>query len=275
MKIILSRKGFDSSAGGHANPIYPDGEMFSLPIPSSMDTINYDELRAPMGKSVKHVIDELDDGASIVGKGAHADPDLIPGQRPRKKGWRRSLGQINQASGHLRNQNVGAGDLFLFYGWFRHTEFKSGRLRFRRDLPGYHAIYGYLEIDQIITANERSDLPTWLLDHPHAVDARLDKPTNSIYVARRQSEKLKGYAGAGVFRFRDPLILTKPGLTRSRWRLDADVFRHLKITYHTDAAWRDEYFQSYRRAQEYVIHADNQAVEWAYDLVRETETWDL
>lgn len=24
MKIILSRKGFDSSAGGHANPIYHD-----------------------------------------------------------------------------------------------------------------------------------------------------------------------------------------------------------------------------------------------------------
>jgi len=156
MKIILSRKGFDSSAGGHANPIYPDGRMFSLPIPSSLDTINYDDLLAPMGKSVKQVIDELDDGARIFGKGAHADPELIQGQRPRKKGWRHSLGQISQASGHLRNQDVGAGDLFLFYGWFRHTKLENGHLKFRKDLPGYHAIHGYLEIDEVISANERS-----------------------------------------------------------------------------------------------------------------------
>ena len=33
MKIVLSRKGFDSACGGVASPIFPDGGYVSLPIP--------------------------------------------------------------------------------------------------------------------------------------------------------------------------------------------------------------------------------------------------
>ena len=33
MKIILSRKGFDSANGGTASPVMPDGTLLSLPIP--------------------------------------------------------------------------------------------------------------------------------------------------------------------------------------------------------------------------------------------------
>ena len=34
MKVVLSRKGFDSSYGGFPSPILPDGTLISLPIPS-------------------------------------------------------------------------------------------------------------------------------------------------------------------------------------------------------------------------------------------------
>ena len=34
MKVILSRKGFDSSNGGIVSPIFEDGTMVSFPIPS-------------------------------------------------------------------------------------------------------------------------------------------------------------------------------------------------------------------------------------------------
>ncbi|WP_418483231.1 hypothetical protein [Dysosmobacter sp.] len=34
MKIILSRKGFDSANGGIVSPIFEDGTMVSFPIPS-------------------------------------------------------------------------------------------------------------------------------------------------------------------------------------------------------------------------------------------------
>jgi len=51
MKIILSRKGFDSSVGGCASPILPDGKMLSLPIPTSVDVLAYGEIRAPDGET--------------------------------------------------------------------------------------------------------------------------------------------------------------------------------------------------------------------------------
>jgi len=35
MKVILSRKGFDSGYGGFPSPVLPDGTMLSLPIPVS------------------------------------------------------------------------------------------------------------------------------------------------------------------------------------------------------------------------------------------------
>ena len=34
-RLILSRKGFDSKAGGSASPIFNDGSFFSIPIPQS------------------------------------------------------------------------------------------------------------------------------------------------------------------------------------------------------------------------------------------------
>ena len=37
MKVILSRKGFDSSYGGIPSPILPDGRLVSFPIPSPSD----------------------------------------------------------------------------------------------------------------------------------------------------------------------------------------------------------------------------------------------
>ena len=35
MKIILSRKGLDSSAGGKPSPILRNGQIFSIPIPTT------------------------------------------------------------------------------------------------------------------------------------------------------------------------------------------------------------------------------------------------
>jgi hypothetical protein len=43
MKLILSRKGFDSSTGGIPSPIFPDGRMVSLPIPDKSSTLTFGE----------------------------------------------------------------------------------------------------------------------------------------------------------------------------------------------------------------------------------------
>ncbi len=44
MKVILSRKGFDSQYGGKPSPILPDGRLISLPIPSQDDKLRYSDL---------------------------------------------------------------------------------------------------------------------------------------------------------------------------------------------------------------------------------------
>jgi len=44
MKIILSRKGFDGSSGGCANPILEDGRLLPLPIPDPASPIRYDDI---------------------------------------------------------------------------------------------------------------------------------------------------------------------------------------------------------------------------------------
>ena len=45
MKIILSRKGFDSASGGLCNPILPDGTLLSMPIPgTSKNPVYYKDL---------------------------------------------------------------------------------------------------------------------------------------------------------------------------------------------------------------------------------------
>ena len=43
-KLILSRKSFGSGSGNCPSPIFPDGTMFSLPIPS-MDREQFDDLQ--------------------------------------------------------------------------------------------------------------------------------------------------------------------------------------------------------------------------------------
>ena len=42
MKVIFSRKGFDSGFGGMPSPVLPDGTMLSMPIPSKGDLVHYD-----------------------------------------------------------------------------------------------------------------------------------------------------------------------------------------------------------------------------------------
>jgi hypothetical protein len=265
VRIVFSRKGFDSSVGGHASPILPDGRMVSLPIPSKLDTLRYADIALRGGGkpgNLQCLMDELGIGQRIGARGAHLDPDLVRSARPRRRGWRAAFGQIGAAAGHLRNQGVGPGDLFLFYGWFRHTRRSHGRLQFVSG-PGVHAIFGYLQVGTTIKSQR---LPAWLADHPHAAPARRTVPNNTIYIAASRLGH-STLPGSGMFRFHDSLVLTQPGATRSRWRLDPRIFRGLRISYHDDSAWRDGHFQSYRRAQEYVVQANSAASDWAHELI--------
>lgn len=141
MKIILSRKGFDSKNGGIPSPILPDHTLVSLPVPADMadkGSVRYDDIRAPkvtLGKLVH-------DLRKVPLHRAHLDPDLRRSAlSTRKPGWRAIFGQAGKAQSHLAGEGVDVGDLFLFFGWFRQTEYVEGHYRFVRGAPHLHVLF--------------------------------------------------------------------------------------------------------------------------------------
>src|ERR1700694_5268656 len=119
MKIILSRKGFDSSTGKVASPILPSGKLCSLPIPETLtgeNPLRYQDILYD-GQSLGKLVHDLTRGKIAPDTPAHLDPDLNSASIPRLPGWKPIFGQAAAAESHLQHQSIGAGDVFLFYGW--------------------------------------------------------------------------------------------------------------------------------------------------------------
>ena len=274
MKIILSRKGFDSAAGGYANPILPDGTLLSLPIPDEDSSVFFSDLFY-RGKSYYEIMRELhgtkmkEDGVNRVlcqSSGCHLDPDIRREAAWRKEGWKGIFGQIGSAQSHLKNQSVGVGDLFLYFGWFRKTVMVDGKLKFDpSDKNGRHIIYGYLQVGDVIPGNKEAVFAPWMDGHPHTSGERLERSGNTVYVARDRLSFAKEHAGFGVFPYDDRLLLTKEGAARSKWILP-DCFRNIEISYHTKKNWKEGYFQSAARGQEFVIQDGEAILEWVESL---------
>lgn len=273
MKVILSRKGFDSGYGGYPSIIMPDNELITLPIPSSEDKVCYFNLKTLKGKSIYTLMKQLNKNIKSGEKvrltpaiTCHLDPDLVFETVDRKEGWRGAFGQISSAQKVLENNHVKEGDLFLFFGWFNNVEETENGYTFTKG-SGKHTIFGYLQIDKIIYTH-KDKVPKWLESHPHAEGYRRSvKESNCIYIARETctfDENIKGY---GTFEYNEELDLTKPGMTRTCWDLP-DIFREVSMTYHNENSWKDDYFKSACRGQEFVIEENEKISEWAIELIK-------
>ena len=102
--------------------------------------------------------------------------------------------------------------------------------------------------------------------HPHTDEKRRNNKTNTIYIARDRLRWNESLPGAGRFKFHDKLILTKKGLSRSKWDLP-DCFKEAEISYHNKDSWKDRYFQSAAIGQEFVAKDNGKVEEWARDLI--------
>jgi len=149
MRLVFSRKGFDSSAGRVPSPILPDGTLYSLPIPDPYSQIRFGDIRAK-GVPIANLVPDLTRGRINAGNRVHLDPDLRHDALRRPTGWRPLFGQANSAQSHLKNQGVTCGDLFLFFGWFRRVTQDLGRWRYVPDAPDLHVLFGWLQIGGIL-----------------------------------------------------------------------------------------------------------------------------
>lgn len=265
MKVILSRKGFDSQNGGQASPILPDGTMLSLPIPSSDDTLFTDIHHK--GKTYLEIIKELKPSTKLdINSHCHLDPDLRQGCVDRMEGWMPAFGQTGAPLTELRNNGVGMGDIFLFFGWFRHTELWNGSLVYARHARNLHVIYGYMQVGRII--EKEKDIPSWLLSHPHAnhnnyTDA-WNNGLNAIFLPSERLSLIPGLPGSGTFRFNERLVLTKEGCSRSRWSFPQSMWG-TEIS-HNPRGWKEDHFQSAAIGQEFVIDGTKPVLDWLMGL---------
>lgn len=265
MRFVLSRKGFDSSSGGVASPILPDGEMISLPIPQA-DRLTFGEV-SYRGASLGDVAASLTRGRIGKTTGVHLDPDLRPEARPRSAGWLPAFGQSDTAARHLDLQGVREGDLFLFFGWFRKTQGQFPELTYVHGSRDLHVLFGWLQVGDVLRPGDR--IPPWLQSHPHALDPPLAPRPNNIYVA---SPALTiagvdpGLPGGGIFsRYLPVLQLTDPDApSRSTWRVPKWFTGTPALTYHANPrrwAVREGHatLETVGRGQEFVLDCSDRS----------------
>lgn len=268
-RIVLSRKGSDSAWGGRPSLRVGD-ELISLPIPESAARSGAGGLRyrdLPGHERVGALHDHL----RGVGpeRHVHLDPDLRPALRAHAAGAgaskRRILmfGQEGAAERHLRNQGVGAGDLFLFFGWFRQASLRAGL--WRRFGPDEHCVWGWLQVEDshAVTSAQAARGLKWAAHHPHVARWEMFDGNNRVYRARERLSFAPQLAGAGVFRWHPALTLTQrcvEGATRREWCLPGFI-RRTGLTYNQvdgprcPASRGRVHFSSAAIGQEFVLPA--------------------
>lgn len=285
IRIIFSRKGFDSSTGKTPSAILPNGKLISFPVPDTErdQSRRYEDLR-PQGVNVGTLLgDLLGSRYSRLGR-VHLDPDLDVSTVPRLDGWRPMFGQASAAESHLRKLCVTVGDLFLFFGWFKEVEVVGGVYRYVKDAPDIHCLFGWLQVGVRYSVADLDGLPMWGREHPHVKRPANPPRHDSIYIASERLE-IPGYgdlgAGGGVFpRFVPELVLTAPGQPqRSRWQVPSWLLprERTPLSYHgKPERWLADgealHLRTVGRGQEFVLPTAEypQAKSWIVELFRVT-----
>lgn len=258
MKLILSRKGFDSGAGGCPSPIFPDGTLVSLPIPDKRSPVRYCDLTW-RGRNLGDVVETLTRGRQRRDFRAHLDPDLRSADLRRPPGWRPVLGQTGSAQGHLRRQSVGPGDLFLFFGLFRPVD---ADVRWAGSPE--HRIWGWLQVGEVVAVDDIRDNPTWAWARGHPHFAMQPDPRNTLYVAADRLSLVRGVDGAGVIEVAGARRrLTAEGASVSTWRLPIGFLPKGRppLTFHrVEDRWRrdgaDVLLRAVSKGQEFILDLD-------------------
>jgi len=275
MKIILSRKGFDGNAGGFPSIVYKNN-FYSFPIPQTDGNgISYENLEFYNEKKYSTVFKELGIEVNTL-KGAHLDPDLKKSIYKREIGWKPIFGQAGSAEAHLKNNKVDKGDIFLFFGWFKFAEDdENNKIEYCNNKEGYengfHAIFGYLEVDEKINLIEKNYTHSSFDYHPHLLNRNLynKKKHNTIYFSKNIFSYNINKTGAGLLKFDESLILTGKNCSKGVWHLDdffQETTRFSKFTDHIDNGKIKVPLKGYY-PQELMITENHKVKDWAIELI--------
>ncbi|MGN1373209.1 MAG: hypothetical protein ACI4VK_04075 [Candidatus Coproplasma sp.] len=222
MKIILSRKGFDSANGGIVSPIMEDGTLISFPIPSD-DKDNYEDL-IYAGQSYIKILQDLNYKEHPKYHNCHLDPDLNMDRRRNKiDGWHPVFGQVNSSAVYLLEKvNVEVGDLFLFFGNYHKVRCVNGKYQYVKKTGDFYSdndlqlIWGYMQVGKIIKEPEEQKKYSW---HPHSSDKYRAKEnySNVMFVASETLSFNGNMPGAGVLTFREDRVLTAKNFNKATW----------------------------------------------------------
>ena len=290
MKIVLSRKGFDSSNGHIPSPIFQqeDGtlSLYSLPIPKKQATYRYSDIQWNQS-NLQVLISSLRRGKKTrPDYPAHLDPDLVrDAVKNRHPDWCPIFGQSGSSETQLQHERVndlaedGCGrPLFLYFGWYREVKSMPAGYSYVKKAPNIHALFGWLQVERKIVLRDRerreevrSEFP-WAAHHPHVADDYDDAP-NAIYIAPKPGSKADrlilngrdtGLPAAGMFRRFDPEVhtLTAKDRSRSRWCLPSWFYRDgdpklgmhkKKSRWEVQSDPRNIHLQSVGKGQEFVL----------------------
>ena len=241
MKVILSKKGLDSTYGGYAIDLdrmldKTHNKMLYIPMPMLDNKDDkgrkYKDIQSNYcnGSTFLELYKKFaNDKAKIKVRGktydiddknifCHPDPYILELYKhetlssfDKTKEFAShsisqgvsSFGQAGKAISHLNGQGVGEGDLFLFYS------------SYKRNNKYIHAIWGYLEVGKVIECSELSDDDKnfWLNqlgDQPHK--SVIATPcADIIYVAKEGNLSFNPkFPSSGLFDYNKNLVLTKP-----------------------------------------------------------------
>lgn len=288
MRVILSRKGYDSSFGSITSLVLHKrnntDEIIMLPIPCDNDTAIYNDLKLSEDKNFFEKLIKLPGYEKLKNKKCHADPNLVDFfcDKESNGGFVGSIGPHNTAYSHLRNQGVTVGDdlkdkdgdLFIFYGVFREAHENGDGSISLDDCKKRHMMFGYLQIGEDIS-NENIKKYTeehkWMKNQPHSNLDKYKDNSNHIFVAREKLSFAPELNGYGMFNFSKDnqlLYLTKNGSERlTDWHVEG--LKNRKISWNAGRCFDENGdIQVAKRGQEFVLEGIDEAEKWAIKLIK-------
>ncbi len=271
MKIILSRKGIDSSFGKVSNLIVNDTDFLMFPIPDSQDNATYQDIKAYNTIWNKLYKNQNYYNELSPDKTCHLDPNIqnFLNEQP----FLGSLGQVDGAQTQLKNQGIDKdiiddGIIFIFFGLFSKADEDDTAFEISSYFKKRHVIFGFLEVGDIIHTNDltakdinRYEIKyPWLKNHPHWNKTKYkNRANNTIYIAKEN--------GYGLFKYDDELVLSSPNSSaRSNWIVKE--LANCKFTNYKDLSFNGAgEITMPSRGQEFILD-DPKATNWAKDLIK-------